>query len=45
MGLGEACRLAKDEMEYDYKHVVKLNKLFMDGLNKKLSHIVLNGDE
>lgn len=26
-------------------HITKLNKLFMDEMNKNLSHIVLNGDK
>lgn len=42
--MGEACRLAKEEMQFDYEHVKKLNKMFMDGLQKNLTHIVLNGD-
>ena len=44
VGLGEACRLAQEEMEFDIEHVKKLNKMFMDGLKKELTHIELNGD-
>jgi len=41
-GIGEACRLAKEDLEYDYNNVEALsNKLLKD----KIEHIYLNGDE
>ena len=44
VGLGEACRIAKEEQEFDLEHAKYLNKRFMDGLHKHLTHIELNGD-
>ena len=45
VGLGEASRLALQEMENDSAWIKKLNLKFYDGLNKGLSHLVLNGDK
>lgn len=32
VGLGEAARLAIQEMEYDHEHILKLNRKFYNGL-------------
>lgn len=45
VGLGEASRLALEEMESDAKHISKLNNKFYTQINKNLSHLVLNGSE
>ena len=45
VGLGEACKIAKNEMQMDYEHVSKLSKLLVDGMLSKVSHIIRNGSE
>lgn len=45
VGLGEAARLAKVEMESDHQHILKLNRKFYDGLYSSLTHLELNGDK
>jgi cysteine desulfurase len=45
VGLGEASRVAMDEMEYDQKHISYLNNKFYETMNQNLSHLVLNGDK
>lgn len=45
VGLGEASRIALEEMEYDAEHINKLNNKFYETMNKNLSHLVLNGDK
>ena len=45
VGLGEAARLALEEMEDDQQHIHQLNQRFYDGLKKNLTHLVLNGHE
>ena len=45
VGLGEAARIAKEEMHEDLEFITKLNHKFYEGLSKNLSHLVLNGHE
>ena len=45
VGLGEACKVAKEEMEYDHKHVERLSKRLLDGLKERIPYLVVNGDE
>lgn len=45
VGLGEASRLAIEEMEFDAQHITKLNNKFYEVINNNLSHLVLNGDK
>lgn len=45
VGLGEASRIAMEEMQSDHDHILKLNKKFYSGVQSNLSHLVLNGDE
>ena len=45
VGLGEASRLAKQEMESDRAHVISLNKKLYDGLFSHLTHLSQNGDK
>ena len=44
VGLGAACELAGDEMEYDSSHVARLSNLLVSGITEKLSNVVRNGD-
>lgn len=44
VGLGEACRVAAEELEADSAHVSRLAKRLMDGITSKIPHVVLNGD-
>jgi len=43
VGFGEACRIAKEEMEYDSKRIAFLSKRLTDGL-LSMEHTSLNGD-
>ena len=43
VGFGEACRIAKEEMEYDSKRIGRLSKRLSDGL-LAMEHTSLNGD-
>ena len=43
VGLGEAARLAAEDMQSDHDHIVKLSNKFYEEINKNLSHLVLNG--
>ena len=45
VGLGEAARLAIEEMENDREHIQKLNQKFYKGLQQNLTHLILNGLE
>ncbi|VDO75370.1 unnamed protein product [Schistosoma margrebowiei] len=44
VGLGEASRLASEEMKDDYEHVSMLSKRLIDGITSKIQHVTLNGD-
>ena len=44
VGLGEAARLALQEMENDQQWIQYLNKKFYAGISANLTHLVLNGD-
>ena len=43
VGFGEACRIAKEEMEYDTKRITSLSNRLLSGL-LSLEHTSLNGD-
>lgn len=43
-GLGEASRIAKEEMKKDHEHISRLAKKLADGI-KKTTHTYLNGDD
>lgn len=43
-GLGEASRIAKEEMQKDHDHISRLSKRLADGI-RKTTHVYLNGDE
>ena len=44
VGLGEAARVALEEMDSDAAYINKLNQKFYSTISKNLSHLVLNGD-
>ncbi|KAJ3293621.1 cysteine desulfurase [Borealophlyctis nickersoniae] len=44
VGLGTACKIAKEEMETDAKRVKALSDRLIKGITDKVSHIVRNGD-
>lgn len=44
VGLGEACRIAKNEMTADHEWVKRLSDRLVDGICNEVSHIVRNGD-
>ncbi|ODV72284.1 cysteine desulfurase [Cyberlindnera jadinii NRRL Y-1542] len=43
-GFGEACRLIKEDMDYDQAHIKRLSKRLMDGL-LSIEHTQLNGSK
>lgn len=44
VGLGEACRIAKDEMQYDHARVSALANRLITGLTSQITNIERNGD-
>lgn len=44
VGLGAACELAAEEMEYDHRHVSRLSDLLISLITSELTHVVRNGD-
>uniref|UniRef100_A0A6G3MIK2 cysteine desulfurase n=1 Tax=Henneguya salminicola TaxID=69463 RepID=A0A6G3MIK2_HENSL len=44
VGLGEACRVAKEEMSFDSAHVSSLSEKFLNGIFSNISHVIRNGD-
>jgi len=44
IGLGEASKIAKEDYEFDMKHITKCSDKLYNGLKDKLTHIYLNGD-
>ncbi|CAF0723392.1 unnamed protein product [Brachionus calyciflorus] len=44
VGLGAACRVAKEEMKYDEERIQKLSKRLIDKITSELTHVVVNGD-
>ncbi|XP_065915316.1 cysteine desulfurase-like isoform X2 [Dysidea avara] len=44
VGLGAACEIAGEEMEYDHKHVTWLADRLITGITSQLDHVIRNGD-
>ncbi|KAL7421325.1 cysteine desulfurase [Cryptotrichosporon argae] len=44
VGLGEACRIAQDEMAADHARIKALADRLIEGITSKVEHIVRNGD-
>jgi len=45
VGLGEACRIALEDMPSDLAHVRRLAKLLGDSVREQIPHVVVNGSE
>uniref|UniRef100_A0A0K0F718 cysteine desulfurase n=1 Tax=Strongyloides venezuelensis TaxID=75913 RepID=A0A0K0F718_STRVS len=45
VGIGEACRIAYNEMEMDNKYIEKLSERLIKGIQKKVPDVYRNGDE
>ncbi|KAA1096730.1 cysteine desulfurase [Puccinia graminis f. sp. tritici] len=45
VGFGEACRIAKLELQNDHEHVSRLSQRLHDKITQSCTHIVRNGDE
>ena len=43
VGLGAACALAMEEMEYDHKHVARLSNKLVEGITSQLPNVIRNG--
>jgi len=44
VGLGEACRIAQNEMKFDHEWVTYLGHRLKDGIMSQIPDVVLNGD-
>ncbi|TDL24926.1 cysteine desulfurase [Rickenella mellea] len=44
IGLGEAARIAQQEMTRDHHRISLLSKRLVDGINARVDHVVRNGD-
>jgi cysteine desulfurase len=44
VGLGEACRIAKEEMDLDHKRIKELSDRLVNGITSQIEKIVRNGD-
>lgn len=44
VGLGAACEVAKEELEYDHKRVIELSNRLVNGIAAGLTHVIRNGD-
>ena len=45
VGLGQAAKLAMEEMELDKNHVSRLRERLLNGLQSKFKNLSINGDE
>jgi len=43
VGLGAACALAQEEMDYDHGHVTRLSNMLVEGITSQLPNVVRNG--
>ncbi|CAF3784360.1 unnamed protein product [Rotaria sordida] len=44
VGLGAACEIAQQELTNDAKRVTQLSKRLIDGITKRCTNVILNGD-
>ncbi|KAI8644865.1 cysteine desulfurase [Parasitella parasitica] len=44
VGMGEACKIAMEEMQYDHDRISKLSKRLIDGIQSKIDEVHRNGD-
>ena len=45
VGMGEAARICSDDMDFDTKWITQLSKKLWRGIQEKIPHVVLNGDD
>ncbi|KAL4503998.1 hypothetical protein ABPG72_022628 [Tetrahymena utriculariae] len=45
VGFGEACEVAKREMDNDKKHIQRLSEKFMKEISQRIPNIYINGDK
>ena len=44
VGIGAACELAGQEMDYDRQHIHALSQRLINGITSQLDHVIRNGD-
>lgn len=44
VGLGEACRIAQEQMNSEHVHLTQLSRYFLDKIERSLDQVYLNGD-
>ncbi|KAH1012528.1 hypothetical protein HUJ05_011673 [Dendroctonus ponderosae] len=44
VGLGRACEISQDDMEYDHARITRLSQRLMNVIFSELSHVIRNGD-
>ncbi|KAG1664672.1 Cysteine desulfurase, mitochondrial [Nymphon striatum] len=44
VGLGAACEVAQQEMEYDHKHITNLSNYLLEKISNNLKDVIRNGD-
>ncbi|XP_078364788.1 cysteine desulfurase-like isoform X2 [Oculina patagonica] len=44
VGLGAACEVSQEEMEYDHKRVTELSNRLVNTITANLTHVIRNGD-
>lgn len=44
VGLGKACDVALEEMDYDHAHIKRLNQKLVSRLTEELPYVIFNGD-
>lgn len=45
IGMGAACEVAMQEMEYDHKRISALSERLVNGITSQMTHVIRNGDE
>ncbi|CAM0134759.1 cysteine desulfurase [Umbelopsis sp. WA50703] len=45
VGLGAACKIASEEMEYDHARISALSKRLIDGIQSQVEQVIRNGDD
>ena len=44
VGLGAACEVCSQELQYDSQHVKRLSSRLVNGITSQISHVIRNGD-
>ncbi|GAB5590058.1 cysteine desulfurase [Umbelopsis nana] len=45
VGIGAACKIASEEMEYDSARIARLSKRLIDGIQSQVEQVIRNGDD